>query len=163
MPSRWRSRWPIGRAGTARLVLGAVDGAPLVLRETALAGLRGGDVAAYGPGRDRGFRAGVLAGSADDAQQDGGARAAAGARAVITMPLTLTVNGEAVSAQVEPRMHLGDFLREHLRLTATHLGCEHGVCGACTVLIGGEPARACITLAVSRGWRRGAHARGARG
>ena len=67
----------------------------------------------------------------------------------MTMPLTLTVNGETVSADVEPRMHLGDFLREHLRLTATHLGCEHGVCGACTVLIGGEPARACITLAVA--------------
>lgn len=61
----------------------------------------------------------------------------------------LTVNGGKVEAEIEPRTHLADFLREHLRLTATHLGCEHGVCGACTVLIDGAPARACITLAVS--------------
>ncbi|HVL74298.1 MAG TPA: (2Fe-2S)-binding protein [Beijerinckiaceae bacterium] len=59
------------------------------------------------------------------------------------------MNGRKVEAEVEPRTHLGDFLREQLRLTATHLGCEHGVCGACTILIDGEPARACIALAVS--------------
>ena len=52
-------------------------------------------------------------------------------------PISLTVNGQTVPALVEPRMHLGDFLREHCRLTGTHLGCEHGVCGACTVLIAG--------------------------
>ena len=52
-------------------------------------------------------------------------------------------------ADVEPRTHLADFLREQLRLTATHLGCEHGVCGACTVLINGAPARACIALTVA--------------
>ena len=63
--------------------------------------------------------------------------------------ISLTVNGESVSAEVEPRTHLADFLRDALRLTATHLGCEHGVCGACTVLIDGEPVRACIALAVS--------------
>ena len=63
--------------------------------------------------------------------------------------VSLTVNGESVAAEVEPRTHLADFLRDALRLTATHLGCEHGVCGACTVLIDGEPARACIALAVS--------------
>jgi carbon-monoxide dehydrogenase small subunit len=63
--------------------------------------------------------------------------------------VSLTVNGESVTAEVEPRTHLADFLRDSLRLTATHLGCEHGVCGACTVLIDGEPARACIALAVS--------------
>ena len=51
-----------------------------------------------------------------------------------------------VAALVEPRTHLADFLREHCRLTGTHLGCEHGVCGACTVLIDGEPARSCIDL-----------------
>ncbi|MBM3573972.1 MAG: 2Fe-2S iron-sulfur cluster binding domain-containing protein, partial [Alphaproteobacteria bacterium] len=61
----------------------------------------------------------------------------------------LRVNGAPVSTQVEPRTHLADFLREHLRLTGTHLGCEHGVCGACTVLIDGQPARACITYAVA--------------
>ncbi len=63
--------------------------------------------------------------------------------------VSLTVNGRSVSADVEPRTHLGDFLRDQLRLTGTHLGCEHGVCGACTVLINGAPARACITYAVA--------------
>ena len=63
--------------------------------------------------------------------------------------VSLNVNGERVDAFVEPRTHLGDFLREERRLTATHLGCEHGVCGACTVLIDGEPARACIALTVA--------------
>jgi carbon-monoxide dehydrogenase small subunit len=62
--------------------------------------------------------------------------------------LFLTVNGQAVREEVEPRTHLADFLREQLLLTGTHLGCEHGVCGACTVLLDGEPVRACITLAV---------------
>jgi aerobic carbon-monoxide dehydrogenase small subunit len=62
-------------------------------------------------------------------------------------PVALTVNGAPVSAAVEPRTHLADFLREHLLLTGTHLGCEQGVCGACTVLIDGEPARACIVYA----------------
>ena len=63
--------------------------------------------------------------------------------------INLTVNGELCSAQVEPRQHLADFLRENLLLTGTHLGCEHGVCGACTLLINGEPARSCITYAVA--------------
>jgi aerobic carbon-monoxide dehydrogenase small subunit len=63
--------------------------------------------------------------------------------------ISLTVNGRAVSAEVEPRTHLADFLRDHLRLTGTHLGCEHGVCGACTVLISGAPVRSCITYAVA--------------
>jgi len=63
--------------------------------------------------------------------------------------ITLTVNGEIVAADVVPRQHLADFLRETLRLTGTHLGCEHGVCGACTVMIDGAPARSCITLAVA--------------
>lgn len=61
----------------------------------------------------------------------------------------LTVNGRAVEAEVEPRQHLADFLREDLLLTATHLGCEHGVCGACTVLIDGAPARSCISFAAA--------------
>ncbi len=62
--------------------------------------------------------------------------------------LTVTVNGQAVCEEAEPRAHLADFLREQLLLTGTHLGCEHGVCGACTVLLDGEPVRGCITLAV---------------
>jgi carbon-monoxide dehydrogenase small subunit len=63
--------------------------------------------------------------------------------------LSLTVNGKKVATTVEPRLHLGDFLRERELLTATHLGCEHGVCGACTVLLDGKPVRSCITLAVA--------------
>jgi len=63
------------------------------------------------------------------------------------LALPLTVNGRAVRVEVEPRQHLGDVLRDSLTLTGTHLGCEHGVCGACTVLIDGEPARACLTFA----------------
>src|SRR5256714_13039344 len=63
--------------------------------------------------------------------------------------IRLRVNDNAVSAEVEPRMQLADFLRDHLLLTGTHLGCEHGVCGACTVEIDGAPARSCITFAVA--------------
>jgi carbon-monoxide dehydrogenase small subunit len=63
--------------------------------------------------------------------------------------VNLTVNGEAISAEVTPRTHLADFLREHLLLTGTHIGCEHGICGACTVEIDGEIARSCITYAVA--------------
>jgi carbon-monoxide dehydrogenase small subunit len=63
--------------------------------------------------------------------------------------IALTVNGQAVTGEVEPRLQLADFLREHLYLTGTHLGCEHGVCGACTVEIDGAPARSCIAYAVA--------------
>ena len=63
--------------------------------------------------------------------------------------INLVVNGDQVQALAEPRTHLGDFLRENQRLTGTHLGCEHGVCGACTVLIDGAPARSCIAFAVA--------------
>lgn len=62
--------------------------------------------------------------------------------------VTLTVNGERMSASAEPRTLLSDFLRHELGLTGTHVGCEHGVCGACTVLIDGEPVRSCLTFAV---------------
>jgi len=62
--------------------------------------------------------------------------------------ITLTVNGETHEVAVEPRRLLSDVLREDLALTGTHVGCEHGVCGACTVLIDGKPARACLTFAV---------------
>ena len=63
--------------------------------------------------------------------------------------LSLTINGEPVAAEVEPRLSLADFIRDHRRLTGTHLGCEHGVCGACTVLMNGEPMRSCTTFAVA--------------
>ena len=63
--------------------------------------------------------------------------------------IALTVNGKPVDADVAPRTHLADFLREQLLLTGTHIGCEHGICGACTVEIDGEIARSCITYAVA--------------
>jgi aerobic carbon-monoxide dehydrogenase small subunit len=63
--------------------------------------------------------------------------------------ISTTINGKPVQSMVEPRTSLADLLREELRLTATHLGCEQGVCGACTVLIDGQPARTCIALAIS--------------
>jgi len=62
--------------------------------------------------------------------------------------ISLEVNGERVEAHVLPRLNLADFLREHLKLTGTHVGCEHGVCGACTVRVDGEIVRACLILAV---------------
>ena len=62
--------------------------------------------------------------------------------------VSFTVNGETVTLRLSPRRHLGDVLREELGLTGTHLGCEHGVCGACTVRLDGEIVRACLTLAV---------------
>lgn len=65
------------------------------------------------------------------------------------MKITLEVNGTPVSHDVEPRMHLADFLRETLLLTGTHLGCEQGACGACTVLLDGDPVRSCIVYAVA--------------
>jgi len=64
------------------------------------------------------------------------------------MAISLQVNGERIDAQVPPRLNLADFLREHLHLTGTHVGCEHGVCGACTVRVNGEIVRACLMLAV---------------
>jgi carbon-monoxide dehydrogenase small subunit len=63
--------------------------------------------------------------------------------------IRLRINGIAVAEDVPPRLSLADFLRERRNLTGTHLGCEHGVCGACTVLVDGAPARACLMLAVS--------------
>src|SRR6185437_16164982 len=63
--------------------------------------------------------------------------------------VSLIVNDRTVSAEAEPRMHLADFLRETQTLTGTHLGCEHGVCGACTVLADGVPVRSCITYVVA--------------
>jgi len=63
--------------------------------------------------------------------------------------IRLRVNDKPVTDDVPARLSLADFLRERRNLTGTHLGCEHGVCGACTVLIDGEPARACLTFAVA--------------
>lgn len=63
--------------------------------------------------------------------------------------ISLTINGDPVEAEVEPRTTLADFLREQLNLTGTHIGCEHGVCGACTILMDGVSARSCIALAAA--------------
>jgi carbon-monoxide dehydrogenase small subunit len=63
--------------------------------------------------------------------------------------IRLRINGAEVADDVPPRLSLADFLRERRNLTGTHLGCEHGVCGACTVLVDGEPARSCLMLAVA--------------
>ena len=59
------------------------------------------------------------------------------------------INGSEIADDLPPRLSLADFLRERRNLTGTHLGCEHGVCGSCTVLVDGEPTRACLTLAVT--------------
>ncbi len=64
------------------------------------------------------------------------------------MNITVTVNGIAYERTVEPRLLLSDFIREDLGLTGTHIGCEHGVCGACTILFDGQAARSCLVFAV---------------
>jgi len=65
-----------------------------------------------------------------------------------TFPVTITVNEKPYTREVEPRLLLSDFLRHELGLTGTHVGCEHGVCGACTILFDGESARSCLMFAV---------------
>ena len=69
-------------------------------------------------------------------------------KAARAVTVTMIVNGRSVTRAVEPRMHLIDFLRNELDLTGSHLGCEHGVCGACTVRVDGEIVRGCLVLAV---------------
>jgi aerobic-type carbon monoxide dehydrogenase small subunit (CoxS/CutS family) len=64
------------------------------------------------------------------------------------MQVAFKLNGKDVAVDVEPRLHLADCLREELRLTGTHLGCEHGACGACTVIVDGAAVRSCLMLAV---------------
>ncbi|BFM17563.1 (2Fe-2S)-binding protein [Maricurvus nonylphenolicus] len=66
----------------------------------------------------------------------------------IRKKISLTVNGRVVEREVEPRMLLADFLRNELNLTGTHVGCEHGICGACTLIMNGDSVRSCLTLAV---------------
>jgi carbon-monoxide dehydrogenase small subunit len=66
----------------------------------------------------------------------------------LKMDIAVTVNGRKYEARVEPRLLLSDYLRDTLGLTGTHVGCEHGVCGACTILFNGDSVRSCLTLAV---------------
>ena len=61
--------------------------------------------------------------------------------------IQVTVNGQSFEREVESRLHLGDFLRHELKLTGTHIGCEHGICGACTVVVDGVPVRSCLMFA----------------
>ncbi len=68
--------------------------------------------------------------------------------ATTSVEVSLTINGQPVTGRVEPRLTLADFLREDRNLTGTHLGCEHGVCGACTVLLDGDAVRSCLVFAV---------------
>ena len=65
-----------------------------------------------------------------------------------TVTVSLTINGTPYRGEAEPRLLLADFIREVCLLTGTHVGCEHGVCGACTILMNGEPVRSCLTFAV---------------
>jgi len=65
-----------------------------------------------------------------------------------TMDITVTVNGEVFQKTIEPRLLLSDFIRHELNLSGTHVGCEHGVCGACTILFDGMPVRSCLMFAV---------------
>lgn len=65
-----------------------------------------------------------------------------------TIPVTMTVNGARYERFVEPRLLLADFLRHELGLTGTHVGCEHGVCGSCTILFDGKPVRSCLMFAI---------------
>jgi len=71
-----------------------------------------------------------------------------------TRKITVSVNGESRQAAVEPRLLLADFLRQTVGLTGTHVGCEHGVCGACTVLVDGDSVRSCLMFAVQADGRR---------
>jgi carbon-monoxide dehydrogenase small subunit len=73
---------------------------------------------------------------------------ARGGTYAVKMDIVVTVNGRKYAASVEPRLLLSDFIRDTIGLTGTHVGCEHGVCGACTILVNGDSVRSCLTLAV---------------
>src|SRR5262249_24428241 len=94
--------------------------------------------------------AGVLPRPAPSLAAAPGAAGRRGRRRLVNgqLPICLTVNDATVRAEVESRLLLADFLREELELCGTHLGCEHGICGACTVLLDGKPVRSCLMLAV---------------
>ena len=119
---------------TRRLTIGALGGRPLLLTGEQVS-LRRRKRSAGGLGH----------GGSAHATRDGAPRA--GRRRM--RRVTLIVNGEKVTAEMEPRMQLADFLRDVCLLTGTHVGCEHGVCGACTLLLDGAPARSCIAYAAA--------------
>ena len=134
--------------GYTAVVLGATDGAPLDVPALAEAVRAGNDVgiddakaALAATGR------GVRRLRHPDPRRRAQPRDRGSVR--VMTEISLTINGAPVTASVEPRTSLADFVRDGQRLTGTHLGCEHGVCGACTLEIDGEPMRSCITYAVS--------------
>ncbi len=139
--------------GRFRAVIGAIETAPIVVADASA--LFGGtfrpDVAEHldEPAVLQLARPTKRQGRVYPKPRAGGleARGQTGGRTV--KALSLTINGRNVKAEVAPRLNLADFLREHQALTATHVGCEHGVCGACTILIDGAPARSCITFAAA--------------
>ncbi len=151
-----------GRCANARLVYLSVGGAPVDAREAAApAGGRRNHPGGHPGGGGQGLAGGNLSGGGRPRhrrlQAPPGPRAhrpglAQGRGKGFEMSdlykISTTVNGRAYDREVEPRTLLSDFLRHDLGLTGTHVGCEHGVCGACTVLFDGEPARSCIMLAV---------------
>ena len=92
------------------------------------------------------YRKNLIGALAEKAFDDG--MDARGGREAVKMDIVVTVNGRKYQASVEPRLLLSDFLRDTIGLTGTHVGCEHGVCGACTILVNGDSVRSCLTLAV---------------
>ena len=160
--------------GDRRAVIGAIERAPLildgedafpetvddagVLLSARLPAGTGGRLhaaalarAARAVAREESERPGASRVSRVRSDRGNGSDPDAGAQPERTPPpgVRLVVNGKRVEGAPEPRTHLADFLRERLHLTGTHLGCEHGVCGACTVLIDGVPARSCIAFAAA--------------
>ena len=142
-----------GAPATARVVIGAIEAAPIVLarriavvRRARHRRLQAAIRCARGrrtPGQGRRRR------RCRPAHPCGRAARVRSTRRPHDARSDSRVNARAVQASVEPRTHLADFLRDNLDLTGTHLGCEHGVCGACTLLLDGVPARSCITYAVA--------------
>ena len=139
--------------GRFRAVIGAIETAPIVIADASP--LFGGK---FGPGLAERLDQTRRVAASRWQERDGrihpkprARRAEAGGQPGerVMKALSLTINGRSVQAQIEPRLNLADFLREHQALTATHIGCEHGVCGACTVWIDGAPARSCITFAAA--------------
>ena len=139
-------------AGTARIVIGAIDAAPIVITDATE--LFGGRIA--GDYKDRFDTACCRRHSGQSGRLERGPPSypckraeTCGLRGGRMSMIELSVNQRPVRISAEPRTNLADFVRDKLDLTGTHLGCEHGVCGACTVLVDGVPARSCITYAVA--------------
>ena len=132
-------------------MIGAIEAAPIVVADAAA--LFGGRIAGdYKAAFDRARPTRILARPECRSRRNGRSMSAALKRAVSEAARMSRFDSPSTARgadAVEPRTHLADFLRDRLDLTGTHLGCEHGVCGACTLLVDGVPARSCITYAVA--------------